>query len=87
MTEENDYLAPEQKARMDIDDQLVACGWVVQDYKSAAVAAAQGVAVRRGGGDKLRIPSEIRPPGGPAMDLHYTFFGVRFLPRSVRCVL
>ncbi|WP_420625959.1 hypothetical protein [Candidatus Poriferisodalis sp.] len=41
-----DYLAPEQKARRDIDEQLEACGWVVQDYKSAAVAAAQGVAVR-----------------------------------------
>ncbi|WP_423920335.1 hypothetical protein [Candidatus Poriferisodalis sp.] len=39
-----DYLAPEQMARRDIDEQLEACGWVVQDYKSAAVAAAQGVA-------------------------------------------
>ena len=46
MTEENDYIAPEQKARMDIDEQLVACGWVVQDYRNAAIAAAQGVAVR-----------------------------------------
>ncbi|WP_420621414.1 DEAD/DEAH box helicase family protein [Candidatus Poriferisodalis sp.] len=41
-----DYLAPEQKARRDIDEQLEACGWIVQDYKGAAVAAAQGVAVR-----------------------------------------
>ena len=41
-----DYLAPEQLARRDIDEQLEACGWVVQDYTSAAVAAAQGVAVR-----------------------------------------
>ena len=31
---------------MEIDEQLAACGWVVQDYKHAAVAAAQGVAVR-----------------------------------------
>ena len=31
---------------MEIDAQLAACGWVVQDYKSAAVAAARGVAVR-----------------------------------------
>lgn len=46
MTEENEYLAPEQTARMDIDSQLVACGWVVQDYRHAAIAAAQGVAVR-----------------------------------------
>ena len=29
-----------------IDAQLAACGWVVQDYKRAAVAAARGVAVR-----------------------------------------
>ncbi|MYJ30000.1 MAG: DEAD/DEAH box helicase, partial [Acidimicrobiaceae bacterium] len=31
---------------MEIDEQLAACGWVVQDYKHAAVATAQGVAVR-----------------------------------------
>ena len=31
---------------MEIDEQLCACGWVVQDYKHAAVAAALGVAVR-----------------------------------------
>ena len=37
---------PEQEARRDIDAQLVACGWLVQDHKHAAVAAAQGVAVR-----------------------------------------
>ena len=39
-------LTPEQEARRDIDAQLTACGWVVQDHKHAAVAAAQGVAVR-----------------------------------------
>ena len=39
-------LTPEQEARWDIDAQLTACGWVVQDHKHAAVAAAQGVAVR-----------------------------------------
>ena len=32
---------------MEIDEQLAACGWVVQDYKYAAVAAAQGVAAVR----------------------------------------
>ena len=31
---------------MEIDEQLAACGWAVQDYKHAAVAAARGVAVR-----------------------------------------
>ena len=39
-------LTPEQEARRDIDAQLEACGWVVQDHKHAAVAAARGVAVR-----------------------------------------
>ena len=39
-------LTPEQEARRDIDAQLAACGWVVQDHKHAAVAAARGVAVR-----------------------------------------
>ena len=29
-----------------IDARLVACGWVVQDHRRAAVAAARGVAVR-----------------------------------------
>ena len=42
----NEYLAPEQLARREIDEQLQDCGWIVQDYKSAAVAAALGVAVR-----------------------------------------
>ena len=45
-TGSSDYLTPEAQARTKIDEQLAACGWVVQDYKSAAVAAAQGVAVR-----------------------------------------
>ena len=39
-------LTPEQEARREIDAQLAACGWLVQDHKSAAVAAARGVAVR-----------------------------------------
>ena len=39
---------------MEIDEQLVACGWVVQDYKHAAVAAAQGVAVRE-------VPTDAGP--------------------------
>ena len=39
---------------MEIDEQLAACGWVVQDYKHAAVAAAQGVAVRE-------VPTDAGP--------------------------
>jgi type I restriction enzyme, R subunit len=52
--ESADYLAPEQRARIEIDAQLVACGWAVQDYKHAAIAAAQGVAVRE-------VPTEAGP--------------------------
>lgn len=51
----SEYLSPEQLARRDIDEQLEACGWVVQDYKTAAVAAAPGVAVR-----------EVQTAAGPA---------------------
>ena len=39
---------------MEIDAQLESCGWVVQDYKYAAVAAAKGVAVRE-------VPTEAGP--------------------------
>ena len=39
---------------MEIDEQLAACGWLVQDYKHAAVAAAQGVAVRE-------VPTDAGP--------------------------
>ena len=39
-------LTPEQEARREIDAQLAACGWVVQDHSHAAVAEALGVAVR-----------------------------------------
>ncbi len=39
---------------MEIDEQLAACGWEVQDYQHAAVAAAKGVAVRE-------VPTEAGP--------------------------
>ncbi len=39
-------LAAEQRARVLIDKQLVAAGWVVQDKKDLNLFAAQGVAVR-----------------------------------------
>ncbi|MCP2013217.1 type I restriction enzyme R subunit [Deinococcus sp. HSC-46F16] len=39
-------MLPEQQARQVIDAQLQAAGWVVQDYKSANLFAADGVAVR-----------------------------------------
>ncbi len=37
---------PEQIARENIDKQLVACGWVIQDKRELNLAAAKGVAVR-----------------------------------------
>jgi type I restriction enzyme R subunit len=40
------YLTPEARARREIDRQLDACGWVVQDMKDLNLYAAPGVAVR-----------------------------------------
>ena len=37
---------PEQRARRQIDDQLVASGWFVQDYKLFAPSAGRGIALR-----------------------------------------
>ena len=37
---------PEEKARLEIDRQLAACGWLVQDFKAMNISAAAGVAVR-----------------------------------------
>ncbi len=41
-----EILTAKQRARVEIDAQLKACGWTVQDYQHAAVREAQGVAVR-----------------------------------------
>ena len=40
------YLTAEARARVEIDRQLVACGWAVQDRKDTNLYAAQGIAVR-----------------------------------------
>ena len=40
------YLTAEARARVEIDRQLTACGWAVQDRKDMNLYAAQGVAVR-----------------------------------------
>src|SRR5215217_6719169 len=37
---------PEQLARDRIDEQLTACGWILQDKKSFNLAAGPGVAIR-----------------------------------------
>ena len=39
-------MTPEQLAREEIDEQLEACGWVVQDFASMNIHAGLGVAVR-----------------------------------------
>jgi type I restriction enzyme R subunit len=39
-------MTPEQKARQQIDAQLVAAGWVVQDYKAFNPSAGRGIALR-----------------------------------------
>ncbi|MDE0356860.1 MAG: hypothetical protein OXN92_03850, partial [Gammaproteobacteria bacterium] len=39
-------LTPEQRAREEIDGQLAACGWTVQDFSSMDIHAGRGVAVR-----------------------------------------
>jgi len=40
-------MTPEQEARQDIDKQLEAAGWAVQDYKQLNLGASLGVAIRR----------------------------------------
>ncbi|MSU58993.1 MAG: DEAD/DEAH box helicase, partial [Pedosphaera sp.] len=39
-------MTPEQKARQQIDAQLSACGWVVQDFKAVDFTAGRGIALR-----------------------------------------
>ena len=39
-------MTPEQKAREEIDKQLAACGWLVQNHKAMNIMAGLGVAVR-----------------------------------------
>ncbi len=41
------YLTPEARARVQIDLQLQACGWVVQSRSAVNVYAQQGVSVRK----------------------------------------
>lgn len=44
-------LSPEQKARLQIDRALLACGWVIQNKDKVNLAAAKGVAIREYGTD------------------------------------
>jgi len=40
------HRSPEQHARQQIDEQLVDCGWVVQDFKAVDFTAGSGIALR-----------------------------------------
>ena len=46
MPDADDYIGPEAQARVEIDKQLVAAGWVVQRYKQINLGASTGIAVR-----------------------------------------
>src|SRR5437016_3189365 len=39
-------MTPEQEARQDIDRQLVAAGWIIQDRSEMNISAGAGVAIR-----------------------------------------
>ena len=39
-------MTPEQQARQQIDANLIACGWAIQDYAQFNPAAARGIALR-----------------------------------------
>lgn len=39
-------MTPEETSRLDIDQQLTAAGWIVQDYRQMNISAGLGVAVR-----------------------------------------
>ena len=39
-------LNPGQLSRQQIDEQLRACGWIVQDYRAIDFSAGRGIAVR-----------------------------------------
>src|SRR5438094_1240025 len=46
MPEAHDYLGPEAQARLEIDKQLTAAGWIVQRHRQMNLGAGRGVAVR-----------------------------------------
>ncbi len=41
------HMNPEEKARIEIDRQLIQCGWDIQDYKKINLSAGFGIAVRK----------------------------------------
>ena len=55
-------MTAEARARVEIDRQLQAAGWAVQDADQVNLAAAQGVAVRE---------FILKPPHGRADYLHF----------------
>ena len=39
-------MTPEEKARQNIDRQLIECGWIIQDHSQMNIHAGSGVAIR-----------------------------------------
>lgn len=46
MSKAETYLGPEARTRRQIDEQLTAAGWLVQDYRQMNLGATSGIAVR-----------------------------------------
>jgi type I restriction enzyme, R subunit len=60
-------MTPEQQARQQIDTQLIACGWAIQDYAQFNPAAAHGIALRevpfKSGRCDYLLPVDRKPVG------------------------
>ena len=50
----SDYIKPEDRARIRIDEMLTRAGWAVQNYMSPDLWASQGVALRE-------VPTDAGP--------------------------
>ena len=46
LSDKHSHMTPEEKARKEIDRQLLLYGWVIQDYRKMNISAGHGVAVR-----------------------------------------
>lgn len=75
---------PEQKARREIDDELTAAGWLVQDREDIDLRAGRGIAVRefamkQGFGHADYLPAHRRP-----LPFLFESNGARRTPNSTR---
>lgn len=63
-TDADDYVKPEDRVRMRIDEMLTRAGWVVQDHQAIHPYARAGVAVRELVTNARRQPG-VRPTQRP----------------------